>query len=108
MNVSIPVTVPLSTTNANATQVVNDNTEQHLNDEVPLEEINPQTFHMPKPQVILLWRSQRERSSAIADDYVVYLKESDFDIGINEDPVSFSKPLKVKSLKNGLKPWKMS
>ena len=28
---------------------------------------------------------------AISDDYVVYLQESNFDIGINKDPVSFSK-----------------
>jgi len=30
----------------------------------------------------------------ISDDYVVYLKESDFDIGINKDPVSFSQAVK--------------
>ena len=41
VNVSIPITIPLSTTNANAAQVVNDNTEQHLNEEVRLEKINP-------------------------------------------------------------------
>ena len=41
------------------------------------------------PQPTPLRRSQREMRPAITDDYVVYLQESDFDIGIrkvmNED-----------------------
>ena len=56
------------------------------------------------PQPAPLRRSQRERRPAITDDYVVYLQESDFDIGIRKDPVSFHKPWKVMILVNG---WKL-
>ncbi|RVW98877.1 Retrovirus-related Pol polyprotein from transposon TNT 1-94 [Vitis vinifera] len=45
------------------------------------------------PQPAPLRRSQRERRPAITDDYVVYLQESDFDIGIRKDPVSFSQAM---------------
>ncbi|RVW44256.1 Retrovirus-related Pol polyprotein from transposon TNT 1-94 [Vitis vinifera] len=45
------------------------------------------------PQSAPLRRSQRERRPAITDDYVVYLQESDFDIRIRKDPVSFSQAM---------------
>ncbi|RVW73044.1 Retrovirus-related Pol polyprotein from transposon TNT 1-94 [Vitis vinifera] len=45
------------------------------------------------PQLAPLRRSQRERRPAISDDYVVYLQEFDFDIGIRKDPVSFSQAM---------------
>ena len=45
------------------------------------------------PQPAVLRRSQRERRPAISDDYVVFLQESDFDIGIKMDPVSFSQAI---------------
>ena len=35
------------------------------------------------------WRSSRIRRSTISDDYVVYLQECDYDIGMKDDPVSF-------------------
>jgi len=35
-------------------------------------------------------RSSRIRKLAITDDYIVYLQESDFDIGPKDDPTSFS------------------
>ena len=41
-----------------------------------------------------LRRSQRERKSAISDDYVVYLQESEFDIGIYNDLISYSHAIK--------------
>ena len=47
-----------------------------------------------EPQEVALRRSQRERRSAISDDYVVYLQESDFDVGTCKDPVSFSQAIK--------------
>ena len=40
-----------------------------------------------------LRRSQRKRKYAISDDYVVYLQESDYDIGIKRDPLSFSQAI---------------
>ncbi|KAL6340144.1 hypothetical protein AAG906_040580 [Vitis piasezkii] len=45
------------------------------------------------PQPAPLRRSQRERRPAISNDYVVYLQESDFDIGIRKDPVLFSQAM---------------
>ena len=40
-----------------------------------------------------LRRSQRKRKHAISDDYVVYLQESNYDIGIKRDPLSFSQAI---------------
>jgi hypothetical protein len=45
------------------------------------------------PQEVVLRRSQRVKRSAISDNYVVYLQESDFDIGKCKDPVSFSQAI---------------
>ena len=38
----------------------------------------------------LLRRSQRSRKPAISDDYMVYLQEHEFDIGVVDDPSSYS------------------
>ena len=47
-----------------------------------------------------LKRSNRERRSAIPDDYMVYLQEHEFDIGLEDDPISFSQAKQsVNSLK---------
>jgi hypothetical protein len=46
-----------------------------------------------EPQEVALRRSQRERRSAISDEYVVYLQESDFDIGSSTDPILLSQAL---------------
>ena len=43
----------------------------------------------PQEQVIAYRRSTRTRKSAISDDYVVYLGEHDFDIGIVNDPMTY-------------------
>ena len=45
---------------------------------------------MYETQEVALRRSKRQRRSAIFDDYVVYLQDSKFDLGIDNDPVSFS------------------
>ena len=37
-----------------------------------------------------LRRSRRSRKSAISDDFIVHLQESDFDVGLGNDPVSYS------------------
>lgn len=46
---------------------------------------------MPKPpQLQVFWRgSSRESRSTILDDYVIYLQEYNFDIGLKSDPTSF-------------------
>ncbi|KAL6311270.1 hypothetical protein AAG906_016241 [Vitis piasezkii] len=44
-----------------------------------------------EPQVqVPLRRSTRERRSTISDDYVVYLQEHEFDMGLEDDPISVS------------------
>ncbi|KAM1019856.1 hypothetical protein ACFX2I_041197 [Malus domestica] len=67
-----------------------DNVEQQINDHLLQNEIITNENVVEEPQEIALRRSQGERKRAISDDYVVYLQESDVDIGINKDPVSFS------------------
>ena len=65
----------------------NNGQEQHINDQtLHHEDVNNDPI-VDEPQ---LRRSQRERKSAIPNDYVVYLQESEVDLGINDDPVSFS------------------
>ena len=39
---------------------------------------------------ITLRRSTTERRSTISFDYVVYLQEYDIDIGVEDDPITFS------------------
>uniref|UniRef100_A0A2N9F3Y6 Retrovirus-related Pol polyprotein from transposon TNT 1-94 n=1 Tax=Fagus sylvatica TaxID=28930 RepID=A0A2N9F3Y6_FAGSY len=43
-----------------------------------------------------LRRSTRPKKSAIPDDYVVYLQESDYNIGAENDPESFSQAMSCK------------
>ena len=43
-----------------------------------------------EPQEVVLRRSIRQKKTCIYDDYVVYLQESKFDLGIDDDPVSVS------------------
>ena len=45
-----------------------------------------------EPQEIVVRRSQRERRSVIPNDYVVYLQESDFDIGLMRIRFHIHKP----------------
>ncbi|RVX03502.1 Retrovirus-related Pol polyprotein from transposon TNT 1-94 [Vitis vinifera] len=47
-----------------------------------------------------LKRSTRERRSTISDDYVVYLQEHEFDMGLEDDPISVSQ---VKQSSNSKK-----
>ena len=46
-----------------------------------------------EPQPIALRISQREKRSAIPNDYVVYLHESESDLGIKNDLVKFSQAM---------------
>jgi transposase InsO family protein len=69
-----------------------DNVEQVIDQSLHDEIITNEPI-IEESQEIALRRSQRERRSAISDDYVVYLQESDFDIGTSKDPVSFSQAI---------------
>ena len=70
-----------------------DNVEQQINDQSLSNEIINNDPIMEEPQQSTLRRSQRERRPAITDDYVVYLQESDYDIGTSKDLVSFSQAI---------------
>ena len=50
-----------------------------------------------EPQGVALRRSQRERRSAIPNDYLVYLQESKSDLSIDNDPVSFSQAMESEN-----------
>ena len=44
-----------------------------------------------QPQLeVPLKKSTRERRTAILDDYIVYLQEHEFDMRLEDDPISFS------------------
>ena len=76
MDISLPINVPLSILTPNVVLVVEEhfnNIEQHLNEQTLCEEPNSQPFDLNESQEITLRRSQRERRSAIYDDYVIYL-----------------------------------
>ena len=58
-------------------------------------EINEQLVkqHVPSKNVdSTLRRSTKEWKSAIPSDYVVYLQESNFNVGVVNDPEPFHKP----------------
>ena len=48
-----------------------------------------------EPNDIPLRRSTRERRSAISDDYLVYLQESEIDSAI-DDPISYKKAIECE------------
>jgi len=51
-----------------------------------IDKVEPENFQPQVPR-----RSTRERRSTIANDYIVYLKEHEFDIGLENDPTSLNK-----------------
>ena len=69
------------------------NIEQQINEPSLYNNMVTNKSMVEKPQGVVLRRSQRERRSAISDEYVIYLQESDFDIGLSKDPISFSQAL---------------
>ncbi|RVW62736.1 Retrovirus-related Pol polyprotein from transposon TNT 1-94 [Vitis vinifera] len=57
----------------------------------PIQVHEEVTQQPQEPQVqVPLRRSTRERRSTISDDYVVYLQEHEFDMGLEDDPISIS------------------
>ncbi|GJV58830.1 retrovirus-related pol polyprotein from transposon TNT 1-94 [Tanacetum coccineum] len=88
-----PINVHKSTTTPDVVPVFQ-NQEQYLNNEqAPYEENNLPT-QTSEPVRIALNKPARVRKSAILDDYIVYLQETDFDIGIDNNLVSFSQAIK--------------
>ncbi|GJS00082.1 retrovirus-related pol polyprotein from transposon TNT 1-94 [Tanacetum coccineum] len=70
------------------------NQEQHVNNEQTPHEENNLPTQTSEPVGITLNKPARVRKSAIPNDYIVYLQETDFDIGIDNDFVSFSQAIK--------------
>ncbi|XP_068483315.1 uncharacterized protein [Phaseolus vulgaris] len=67
---------------------LSDEEEQQINDHGFNNELV-----VEQPREIVLRRSQREIKFAISNDYVVYLQESENDLGIDNDLVSFSEAI---------------
>ena len=65
-----------------------------MNDQILHDEIIANEPVVDEPHEVALRRSQRQNRSTIFYDYVVYLQESKFDLGIDEDLVSFSQAIK--------------
>ena len=68
------------------------NIEQQINEPSLHNNMVTNEQMVEEPQGVAL-RSQRQRRSTISDEYVVYLQESDFDIGSSKDPISVSQVL---------------
>ncbi|KAL4016719.1 hypothetical protein IC575_024376 [Cucumis melo] len=73
---------------------LNNPQEQQINGQTPHNDIVTNEPVTEGPQEIELRRSVRSRRSTIFYDYLVYLHESEFDLSINNDPVSFSQAIK--------------
>ncbi|KAL4383566.1 hypothetical protein GQ457_15G010160 [Hibiscus cannabinus] len=83
--------VPQPAENTPVDQIVHENLEII---EQPVEQ------HDPQENVgSTLRRSTRERKSAISSDYVVYLQESDYNVGAENDPESFSQAMSCNESK---------
>ncbi|GJX21506.1 ribonuclease H-like domain-containing protein [Tanacetum coccineum] len=87
------------------------NQEQYLNNEQTPQEENNLPTQTSEPVGITLNKPARVRKLAIHDDYIVYLQETDFDIGIDNDHVSFSQAIRsnksemwINAMKEELKP----
>ncbi|RVW84163.1 Retrovirus-related Pol polyprotein from transposon TNT 1-94 [Vitis vinifera] len=80
----------------------------------PIQVHEEVTQQLQEPQVqVPLRRSTRERRSTILDDYVVYLQEHEFDIGLEDDPISVSQVKQssnsekwIKAMKDEMKSMK--
>ncbi|KAL4376717.1 hypothetical protein GQ457_02G017480 [Hibiscus cannabinus] len=92
MGVEQPINeVPQPAENTPVDQIVHENLEII---EQPVEQ------HDPQENVgSTLRRSTRERKSAISSDYVVYLQESDYNVGAENDPESFSQAMSCNESK---------
>ena len=83
----VRVQIPLTCTSnkvvvPQVVEPINNHEEQQINDPITHNEIEINESVIEKPQQIALRRSQRERKSIISNDYVVYLQESEVDLGI--------------------------
>ena len=68
----------------------------------PADEVEPENSQPQVPR-----RSTKERRSAIANDYIHYLQEHEFDIGLRMTPHPWMRPNSVFTLLNGQMTWMM-
>lgn len=80
---------------------VNNPQEEEIYDQTPHNDIIINEPIIEEPQEIELRRFVRHKRLTISYDYVVDLHESKFDLGINNDPISFSLAIKGDNLSNG-------
>ncbi|KAK0597574.1 hypothetical protein LWI29_026639 [Acer saccharum] len=95
--VRVQVPLPLASKNIVDPNVIVHNNDQQINDEPLHNEIVTTEPTVEEPREIALRRSQREKRSAISNDYMVYLQESDYDIGMDNDPVSYQQAIEIDS-----------
>ncbi|RVW80008.1 Retrovirus-related Pol polyprotein from transposon TNT 1-94 [Vitis vinifera] len=93
------------------TEIV-DTPEIHSTQVVEPVQVHEEVTQEPQVQVSLK-RSTREMRSTISDDYVVYLQEHEFDMGLEDDPISVSQVKQssnsekwIKAMKNEMKSMK--
>jgi len=75
----------------------NNQEEQQIND----PEVNNEPI-VEQPQKIVLRRSHKDKKYVISNDYVVYLQESENDLSIDNDPISFSEAINGDNSDNWL------
>ena len=56
-------------------------------------DIEPTIEDTQNTNIVGLRKSTKERRFAIFSDYIVYLRESDFDVGLDNDPKLFSQTM---------------
>ncbi|KAF7811384.1 Retrovirus-related Pol polyprotein from transposon TNT 1-94 [Senna tora] len=76
VDVPLPISTPLLTSTSNVVPVTEVNTGQNLNEETLPEGTNSQVSDTNEPQEVPLRRSERQKRSAISDDYVESLYET--------------------------------
>ncbi|KAL6321459.1 hypothetical protein AAG906_016558 [Vitis piasezkii] len=89
-----------------------DTPEIHSTQVVEPVQVHEEVTQEPQVQVSLK-RSTRERRSTISNDYVVYFQEHEFDMGLEDDPISVSQVKQssnsekwIKAMKNEMKSMK--
>ena len=93
--VRVQISMPKTSTNfvPELVNQPNKDQERQINDStLHNENVNSEPM-VVEPQSTILRRSQRERRSSITDDYVVYLQESGIDLGIYNDPDSYTQAM---------------
>ena len=100
--VKVQVSLPITSNEIVVPTIIKqpNNVKQQINEPLLHNEMLTNEQVVEEPQEIAFRRSQRERKSAISNDYMVYLHGYDFDIGTSKDLVSFSQAIKnVDSIK---------